>query len=81
VNAVEDAGVRPFVQAVPADPARAVGEFGGQFGPADAGGEHEGDALKYVSVRDPRAAARRYTAGLRGGISGSNSAHNSLLIS
>ncbi len=50
VQLVEQARVGPLKGAAPAGPARAVAQLAGQLGPADAGGEHEGDALQHVPI-------------------------------
>src|SRR5512135_1763474 len=56
VHAVEHAGLGPLAHPPPAGPARPVVQLGRQPGPADAGGQHEGDALEHIAVGDPRAA-------------------------
>src|SRR4051812_17389275 len=78
---VEDAGLVPLAHPPPAGPARAVAELAGQLGPADAGGQHEGDALEHVAVRRPGPPGAAVHRRRPGRISGSTSAHSSSLIS
>src|SRR3712207_182498 len=53
VHLVEHAGIRPLAHPPPAGPPRAVAQLGGQLGPTDPGGQHEGDALEHIAVGDP----------------------------
>src|SRR3954447_18383559 len=57
VQPVEHARLGPLVQPAPAGPARAVAELDRQLGPADAGGQHEGDALEHVPIAGPGSAS------------------------
>ena len=81
VQLVEDAGVGPLVPASPAGPARPVAELAGQLGPTDPGENTKAMPSNTSRSRVRGRQVRPCTAGLRSGISGSTSAHNSSLFS
>lgn len=81
MHPVEDAGVGSLAHPTPAGSARPVAQLGAQRGPADAGGEHEGDALAHVPVGARGRPVRPCIAGFCRRINGSNSAHSSSLVS